>query len=181
MGLESALWLTSSLQPWMRTTLLGEEKILIISTLTFPIKDRDLDRVRECLSLNLCKIRGLNKKRDNPLFKKPCFIIWLKMIRDWRRWSSNWLVYDLSCHKGIQLTSLHSLNQTLRGRIPLLKRTKHLRKLRFLLMGTQCQRMKEILTSLKVSILFPKRFKNDQWDVKFRKFLEVKRKVHINL
>jgi len=182
------------MQPWMRSTLLWEGTILIISTPTISIKDKALGKVKECLGLNPCKIRGLDKRSDNPLFKKPCFSIWPRMIREWSRWSPNWPIYNLSCHKGNRTTFLHSLSQILRRRMSmmwwleargfkrtlrrrkvllqklqmtsLLKRTKHLRKLRILLMGTQYQRRKgkkkeEILTSPKVSIHFPQRVKND--------------------
>ena len=40
---------------------------------------------------------------------------------------------------------------------------------------------KEILTSPQVSLPFPHRVKNDQWDMQFKKFLKIMEKVHINL
>ena len=55
------------LQPWMRSTLLGEERIFIIGTLAISIKDNALGRIRECLGINPCKIKDLDKRRDNPL------------------------------------------------------------------------------------------------------------------
>ena len=79
MGKENALLMKSQLQPWMRSTLLGEEKILTINTPTISIKDRVASKIKGCIGLNLCKIRGLNKKRDNPFSKKLCFNIWPRM------------------------------------------------------------------------------------------------------
>ncbi|KAL5179578.1 hypothetical protein HKD37_01G000859 [Glycine soja] len=45
--------------------------ILIICTPKISIKDRASSRIRECLGLNPCKIKGLGMMRDNLLFKKP--------------------------------------------------------------------------------------------------------------
>ena len=64
----------------MRSTLLGEETILIINNRIISIKDKASSKVRECLGLNPCKIKGQDKIRDNPLFKRPYFNIWPKMI-----------------------------------------------------------------------------------------------------
>ena len=118
----------------------------------------------------IIKIRVLNKKRYKLLFKKPCFNIWPRMIREWSWWSLNSPTYNTSYHKHSQETSFHNLNQILRERMPmlwwpetrgfkrtlrkgkiifqilqmtlLLKRTKHLGKLRFILMRIQWQTRK---------------------------------------
>ena len=66
----------------MKSTLLGEETTLIINSPIISIKDKASRRVKECLGLNACKIRGLNKRRDNPLFKKSCFSIWPGLISE---------------------------------------------------------------------------------------------------
>jgi len=49
--------------------------VLIINTPTISIMDRASGRIKECIGLNLCKIRGLDKRIDSQLFKKPCFNI----------------------------------------------------------------------------------------------------------
>jgi len=129
------------------------------------------------------------------------------MIRDWSRWSPNWPIYNLSYHKGNWEIFIHSLNQILRRRISMLwwqeargskktlrrmkvllqkmqmtsslKRTKQLRKLRFLLMGTWYQRRKGITdleyTNITLhlsnrSIVYPRRVIEDVL-VKVDKFI----------
>ena len=62
--------MTSQLQPWMRSTLLGEETCFIISTPTISIKDKASDRIKECIGLNLCKIRGPDKRRRLPTLQE---------------------------------------------------------------------------------------------------------------
>jgi len=47
----------------------------IISTIAISIKDMASSRINECIGLNPCKIRGLDKRRDNTFFKKSCFNI----------------------------------------------------------------------------------------------------------
>ena len=98
----------------------GEDIVLIIITPTILIKDMALGRIKECIGLNLCKIKCLDKMRDNPLFKKPCFNIWLRMIKERSRWSLNCPTYNLSCHQGSQTTSFNNLNQILRRKMSML-------------------------------------------------------------
>jgi len=39
-------------------------------------------KVKGCIGLKPCKIKGLDKRKENLLFKRPCFNIWPKMIRE---------------------------------------------------------------------------------------------------
>ena len=60
----------------------GEKKILTINTPTISIKDKASGKVKGCIDIKPYKIRGLDKRRVNLLFKRPCFNIWLRMIRE---------------------------------------------------------------------------------------------------
>ena len=55
--------------------MLEDEITLIISTTKISIKDKASSKIKECIGLNPCEIKGLDKWRDNPLFKKSCFNI----------------------------------------------------------------------------------------------------------